>query len=316
MVTGFNRQTHELMRAPGAAANLRGNNPFKGFDIARVLSSAATASRMALTVFNKKLAGERVAMGNDSGRKDFFRYLLEAKDPETGKGFEMPELWGESVLLIIAGSDTTATTIAAMFFYFTRYPEVLFKVKKEVRAVFDEVGMDGIKQGPELNSCRYLRACIDEALRMAPPVPGPLPREVSTGGMTIDGHEVPAGVDVSVGTYALHHNKEYFPKPYIFKPERWIVGNDNSKESVELAQSGFCPFSVGPRSCIGKNMAYMEMSLAMAKILVTFDFELANTLGEGKGADGTHEGNMVWQLRDKFNVDKDGPIIRFVDRKR
>lgn len=57
-------------------------------------------------------------------RKDFFHYLFHAQDPQTGRGFPMEELWGEAESLIIAGSDTTAIVLTAMFFYLARKPEI------------------------------------------------------------------------------------------------------------------------------------------------------------------------------------------------
>src|SRR4051794_27380373 len=83
-------------------------------------------------------AKERTQIGHDA-KKDFFYYLLNAKDPETGNGLTTPELWGESNVLMIAGSDTTSTTLAATLFYLVRRPEALAKLTAEVRGAFNEV---------------------------------------------------------------------------------------------------------------------------------------------------------------------------------
>jgi cytochrome P450 len=126
--------------------------------------------------YSKSQAMERTKMGLDVDRKDFFYHLLNAKDPETGNGFSMNELWGESNLLIIAGSDTTSTAMAGTFFYLANNPTALEKLYKEIRETFSDV--EEIVTGPKLSGCSYLRACIDESMRMTPPVAGALPRQV------------------------------------------------------------------------------------------------------------------------------------------
>ena len=113
-------------------------------------------------------------------RHDFMHYLIKAQDPETGDKFSPPDLVGEAALLVGAGSDTTSTCISAMTFYLVRHPDVLKKLQDEVRNAFED--LDEIKSGPKLNGLTYLRACIDEGLRMSPPVPGILARVTLPGG--------------------------------------------------------------------------------------------------------------------------------------
>lgn len=255
-------------------------------------------------------------MGLDTDRKDFFYYLLNAKDTETGgPGFNTQELWGESNLLIIAGSDTTSTALASSFFYLVNNPSKLEVLQKEVRAAFNDV--EEIHTGFELNSCVYLRAVIDESMRLSPPVGGILPREVLSGGLTIDNHHFPAGVVVGTSHYTIHHNPDYYPDPYTFSPERWIpdyVG----KENVSTANSAFCPFSIGPRGCIGKGLAYSELTTALARVVFMYDFKLAEgtSVGDGKAS------NVEWgrqrigeyQLKDCFTSMKEGPMVVFKAR--
>ncbi|RAR12621.1 cytochrome P450 [Stemphylium lycopersici] len=205
--------------------------------------------------YSKGQAMERTKLGVDVDRKDFFYYLLNAKDPETGKGFNMDELWGESNLLIIAGSDTTSTAMAGTLFYLANNPAAMQKVCKEIRESFTDV--EEIVTGPKLSGCSFLRACVDETMRMTPPVAGALPRQILTGGLDIDGRHIPAGVDVGVPIYAIHHNPEYFPRPFDYLPERWLSDPavNPLHSSLPAAQSAFNPFSIGPRGCIGKGLA-------------------------------------------------------------
>ena len=200
-------------------------------------------------------------------RKDFFYWLTNAKDPETGgDGYTTGELWAEARLLVAAGSDTSSTTLAALFFYLSRNPKVLARLQFELRSTFSRP--EEIVSGPTLAGCQYLRAVIEETLRAAPPVPSSLPRQILTGGMTVDGEFLPEGTIVGVCCYAMHYNEEYFDEPASFKPERWIVNEDTgvTKETVDRARSAFFPFSLGNRGCVGKPMAYAELSLAVGRV--------------------------------------------------
>jgi cytochrome P450 len=265
------------------------------------------------TLYARAAVARRMSPDHKSMGKDFISWLIDAKDPNTGKGFTLPQVWAESSLLIAAGSDTSSTAMAALLFYLTRNPEKLSKVIAELQSHFPTV--KDIHSGPELNACAYLRACIDEALRLSPPVPSLLPRTSLPGGMNIDNHFIPEGVNVGVGAYSLHHNPSCFPDPYAFKPERWIVNpNDGvTAESIQLAKDAFCPFSIGPRGCIGKNMAYLELMLVLGRLLYVFDVK--KTGEKGEGGKGWMRGRKdEFQLYDKFICYKEGPEVGFTPR--
>ncbi|KAF4126179.1 Cytochrome P450 [Geosmithia morbida] len=290
--------------------------------IDRVMFPNIAAGRARYMAYSKGQLTERTKLGEDSDRRDFFYYLLKARDPETGQGFSIPELWAESNLLIIAGSDTTSTAMAATFFYLVRNDHALRTVTDEVRAKFTDV--EDIVQGPTLSSCTYLKACIDEAMRMSPSVGGIVPREVLSGGMTIDGMLVPEGTVVGVPHYAVHHNPAYFTRPFDYVPERWIVGARSplkgdemttTQDDVSRAQSAFCPFSVGPRGCIGKGLAYLEMTTTLARTIFLYDMRRAvGIVDPGEGAPelgwGRHR-KEEFQLFDTFTSAKTGPLVEF-----
>ncbi|CAI7630660.1 unnamed protein product [Penicillium pancosmium] len=257
-----------------------------------------------------KRAQERASAGREA-KKDFFYYLLNAKDPETGKGLSTPELWGEANVLMIAGSDTTSTTLAATLFYLVRSPSALKKLTEEVRTAFTEV--EDIVSGTSLNELTFLKACIDEALRLCPAVPGAPPREVMEGGAVVDGIFLPAGTDCGTPTYSIHRQEKYYREAQQFIPERWIEGAtcstssgvcwESTKEDIETARRAFCPFSIGPRGCIGKSMAFMEMRLTLARLVFLFDMSLADRQGEDE------KGHLA--LVDHFTSAKDGPNVEF-----
>ena len=242
-------------------------------------------------------------------------------DPETGKGYSEDELFGESESLIIAGSDTTAISTAAAFFYLSRNPEVQQKLADEITSTFSS--LNEIKSGPTLHSCKYLRAFIEETLRMSPPVPADLSREVQKGGIVVDGEYIPEGIKVSTVSYCMHHNPEDFPEPFKFQPERWIVDKNDttgaSAERLALAQSAFMPFSAGPRGCVGKNLAYLEMNLVVAKIIYNFEVRRDPTSNLGGGSPEAIEGRRTvdqYQLYDIFVGIRDGPMVQLAKRTR
>lgn len=255
---------------------------------ALVQASVLAAGRLDKRLFKESIAGRNKFLGfitsllrdrakaSPSENANVFAFLETAKDPEGGlRGLDKHQIRAECATLVVAGSDTSSSTLAATLFYLGGNPTAYNRACKEIRDKF-ETAKD-IKMGPKLNSCVYLRACIDEALRMSPPVGGALWREVSEGGMTVDSIPLPAGLDVGTGIYSLHHNAEYHRQPFIYTPERWIVGEGGStKESVELSRSAFVPFSTGPRACVGKGFAYHEMTLTLANILYKFNYRRAD----------------------------------------
>ncbi|KAF1967614.1 cytochrome P450 [Bimuria novae-zelandiae CBS 107.79] len=283
----------------------------------KILFRKIAAQRAQYMQYSKSQAMERTKMGMDVDRKDFFYHLLNAKDPETGNGFSMDELWGESNLLIIAGSDTTSTAMAATFFYLAHNPATLQKLCQEIRTSFSDV--EEIVSGPTLGGCAYLRACIDESMRMTPPVAGALPRQVLPGGINIDGHFIPAGVDVGVPHYAVHHNAEYFPRPFDYIPERWLSdpAANPCHNKLSDAHAAFCPFSIGPRGCIGKGLAYVELTVTIARVLFLFDLRQTpgSTLGAGsKDLEIGRTRATEYQIEDRFASMKDGPMLQFRPR--
>lgn len=287
----------------------------------KVLFHKIAAGRSRYMKYSKSQAVERTKLGMDVDRKDFFYYLLNAKDPETGKGFSMSELWGESNLLLIAGSDTTSTSLASTFFYLVHSgPSVLEKLKNEITAAFGGIeNLEEIRSGPKLNACVYLRACVDEAMRLSPPVGGLLPREVLSGGLEIDGHQIPAGTVVGTPTYAIHHNQAYFPNPFEYVPERWISNSESaasqtSADAITLAKSAFCPFSIGPRGCIGKNLAYTELLITVARTVCLYDMRVAQGQKTGGGSQDGEIGRRrpgEFQLWDTFTSNKADFFVEF-----
>ena len=142
--------------------------------------------------------------------------------------------------------------MAAVSYYLSGSVRCYRRVAEEVRSTF--MSVDEIRLGQKLNSCVFLRACIDEAMRLTPPGGSSLWREVERGGSIIGDHFIPEGCEVGVGVYAIHHNPDYWADPFTYKPERWLRVANGSNRSTDAKQT-YVPFNIGSRSCVGKPLA-------------------------------------------------------------
>jgi cytochrome P450 len=285
----------------------------KAFRLDKLLFPRAIVARNMFLGFVGKLL--RDTKKNDrSQRKDLFEMLSHAKDPETGIGFSREEIIAESVTLVVAGADTSATAISAIFFYLSRNPDAYARAAAEVWSTFERV--EDIRGGAKLNSCRYLRACIDEAMRMSPSVGQTLAREVPAGGAVVDGEFIPGGCDVGVPIYSIHHKEEYYPDPFNYNPERWMVEKEGASQQVQDQYTAYNPFSIGPRSCMGKGVALVEMMATFAVVMFRLDFKMAEADragGRPNAEYGRHRSNE-FQLRDHITSAREGPLLRFRPR--
>ncbi|TVY31882.1 Cytochrome P450 monooxygenase [Lachnellula subtilissima] len=264
----------------------------------------------------QKLQKERIQ--GQEPRKDMFHYLFQARDPETGGPAYTPmQLFSEATLLIIAGTDTTSTAMCTIFFYLAHNPHVYKKLTREVREKFGDA--DEIVGGPKLASCQYLRACIDESLRIAPPVLPELSREVLPGGLNIDGTFIPAGVQVGTSGWSLMHHDEVFGDPWVYRPERWIVDTESgvTAEDVSRAQTAFHPFSIGAGNCVGRNLAMQELLVTVGRLLYRMDVRVPAGDSVGAGSEELGWGRRSkrnFQIRDAYVAVKDGPMLQFKRR--
>lgn len=315
-----NRFLQEGITAANAHNNVLIQFPFLNSHIfAYPLHILTTGPRNEAFAFIEKMVNTRVSEGKDA-RQDYFAQIVDQLPPT--EDLRKSDLWSEALFMIPAGGDTAGTTLTALFFYLSRTPAAYKRLAEEIRAAFPS-GKD-ISSGATLNGCRYLRACIDEALRISPPVTGTLWRQQSVDDkepLFIDGHFIPRGTHVAVSIYAVHHNPEYFPDPYVFKPERWLSPEEGGpdEETRQKQNAAFAPFSLGYRGCAGKPMAYMEVNLVIAKTLFYFDFEKApGAAGEvGQGKPGDEDGRdrpEEFQLMDSFTSTHSGPNLVFHPR--
>ncbi|KAI9812638.1 MAG: hypothetical protein M1827_004627 [Pycnora praestabilis] len=246
-----------------------------------------------------------------------FSIIRDSKDAITGKGLSDLQLWAEGSFMMLAGSDTTAIAMSAIFFYLAHYSEVYEKLVDEIHNTFSDLSQ--IRSGATLNSCSYLSACITETMRISPPVPGIPWREVEGDGVFLDGKQIPSGYNVGTSIYSIQHNPAFFPSPHTFIPSRWLPTDPLSEAETTAAYSALNPFSLGPRGCAGRSMALLELRLTVARVLFTYELRMADgelgTVGEGMLGQGRMRGKREeFQLFSNVTSYCRGPWLMFRER--
>ncbi|KAK3711339.1 hypothetical protein LTR37_009719 [Vermiconidia calcicola] len=212
--------------------------------------------------------GERTQqrVQTETQRPDFMTEILK-HNGEKGAEMTPTEMNNNASIMITAGSETTATLLSGVTYCLLKNPEVMKKLKDEVRGKwkkYDDITLE------EVNKAPYLIAVLQEALRYYPPLPTGFERRVGKGGEFVSGYFIPEDTAVCVSSSPTGRSPQNFKDPDSFIPERWTGDPrfvDDKKTSIQ-------PFSVGPRNCLGKNLAYAEMRLILAKVAWSFDLEL------------------------------------------
>ncbi|KAH9886887.1 cytochrome P450 [Xylariomycetidae sp. FL2044] len=290
-----------------------------------LVSLSRSSLRLPLLALLETMVKQRLSQPKDA-KHDLLSFISSSGSSE--EDVRATNLWAEAAFFFPAGGETIASALNATFFYLSRNSHCYKTLALEIRSTF-ESGLD-IQGGPRLSSCRYLRACIDEAMRMSPPVPGTLWRELydeekPKQPLIIDGHVIPPNTAFGINTYSIHHNEEYFPDPFTFKPERWLASeasgsaSEGDPEARKIMHDAFFSFAAGPRVCAGMSMAYLESSLVIAKTMWYFDFDrvpgsLGTTGGGTPGKPGGRGRVNEYQLRDVFAAAHDGPNLVFRTR--
>lgn len=184
------------------------------------------------------------------------RAMMDAVDPNTGAPLSDHEIADDLVAFMIAGHDTTATTLAYALWQLGRHPELQDKVMAEAVAVGD-CGSLGPADVAQLG---YTVAVLREALRLCPPAPAT--SRVALHDMAIDGHRVDAGTMLLVGIYAVQRDPALWDDPLTFDPDRFADGAATRHNRWQ-----YLPFGAGQRSCIGDHFAMLEATLALATIV-------------------------------------------------
>ncbi|KAH7134399.1 cytochrome P450 [Dactylonectria macrodidyma] len=232
----------------------------------------STTSRVANAHRAREMVESRIARGPTSSRRDFWHYVLAADDTKSGdkdRSLSLDEMVVNAFSIAIAGSDGTATALTATTFLLLTHQHVYQQLRDSIRTAF-ELEEDIISTALAGDRIPLLDAVINEAMRLYPPVAVTLPRVIPPWGATIDGLFVPAGTTVGANHLSTYYSPANFHRADEFVPERWLEDEQQTSD----VRASFQPFSTGPRSCLGKNLAKAEMRLILARILWRFDLEL------------------------------------------
>ena len=201
------------------------------------------------------------ARNDPDSKAELIRLLLQAKDPATGKALSHEAIRDELVVFLLAGHDTTSTTLTYALWALGRDPAMQRRVAAEAAALGDHpLDVADVAQLP------YTVQVLHEALRLCPPAPAI--GRMAMRDVVVDGRRIPAGTNVVVGCYALHRDPSLWDEPERFDPERF-----NSARSAGRDRWQFLPFGAGPRSCIGDHFAMLEATLGLATIVRAVQIE-------------------------------------------
>ncbi|EJD01754.1 high nitrogen upregulated cytochrome P450 monooxygenase 1 [Fomitiporia mediterranea MF3/22] len=241
------------------------------------------AAMVTFTTFVNNCIFERVQRG--ARNKDLFYHLANEDIEGSCQSAHDKTLLSENCkVAIIAGSDTTATTISHIFYYLLSNPSVLGRLRKELDGAFP-LGEGDPFDFTRLAELPVLNAVINETLRLQPPVPTDLQRAPAAGSRykQIGEHIIPEGTAVNVPPYVLHRQARYFsPIPETFWIDRWLqpspTTESDSKSKMHFVHdtSAYMPFSYGPANCAGKMLALAEIRSVTALLLQRFEISFAH----------------------------------------
>ena len=194
---------------------------------------------------------------------DLMSHMVFAKDDKGG--MSDTELRDELMTLIFAGHETTAHNLTWAWYLMASNQDKVAKAREEV----DRVLAGRTVSVEDLPNLPYLEKCIKESLRRLPAV-WIYAREAQQD-LRLGGHFFPKGSILSISPFALGRNAKYFDNPDEFRPERWTREFEKS-----LPKGAYVPFAAGPRVCLGKQFAMMEMQIVIATLLQNVDINLVD----------------------------------------
>lgn len=267
---------HELIKATKAGFNLIAFTA--AFGLVRYLQQPFIARLLGPSEKDKTGIGRMIHIARNlidsrlakpfEGRSDMMASFIR-------HGLSKDDLITESVLQIVAGSDTTATAIRSILLYIITHPPVYNKLKKEIdnSLTSRSVSMKlGIVSDATLRTLPYLQAVVREGLRIHPAITDVVPKKVPNGGDTvcIDGNQVflPEGTDISYSVWSVQHDKAMFGQDAdFFRPERWLLDEEADKETLlAMRRTTDMIFGSGKYQCLGKPVAWMEITKVLFEV--------------------------------------------------
>ncbi|CAG2108804.1 unnamed protein product [Medioppia subpectinata] len=174
------------------------------------------------------------------------------------------EIVAQAWIFFLAGYDTTSTTLTYCCYELALNQDIQQRLYNEVMTSVDSEGEIGYD---ELMAMSYLDAVLSETLRKYPPVNTIERRSVAEYVLGDTGITLPAGQEIEIPVYSIHHNPEYYPAPENFDPERFMHKNRHN-----IRPYTYLPFGAGPRNCIGMRVALMEAKLCVVHLIQKYMF--------------------------------------------
>jgi cytochrome P450 len=193
---------------------------------------------------------------------DILSLLIDARDRASGEPMGNRQLLDEIMTLIIAGHETTASSLNWFWYLQAQAPEVAARIHREV----DAAG-DGAPGYDDLDDFPYVRRALDETLRLYPP--GWLLTRRSIAATSIGGYAVPARTDVLISPYLVQRHPAHWPDPDAFDPDRFLPERNAARNRFV-----YLPFGLGPRACIGEHLALIEMHAHVIMLARRFALQL------------------------------------------
>ena len=219
---------------------------------------AKALKNIVLNIIQQRKEGEE-------DQDDLLNMLLNARYEDSGEGMTDQQLLEESLILLVAGHETTANALAWCWYLLSQHPEVIEQIRNEI----DQVLGNEQVTFQVLPRLKYLNAVLQEAMRLYPPAW--ITERIPIEDDEFEGLILPKNRIIGIYIYGVHRAPEYWTDPEKFDPSRWM----DEKAKGQPAFS-YLPFGGGPRLCIGNNFAMMEMQLLLVRMIPRFDLQLAN----------------------------------------
>jgi cytochrome P450 len=205
-------------------------------------------------------------------RPDMMSYILSHNQTSPDARISESEIIANSMAVIVAGIDTLTAALAGTINNLIGHPKEMKTLVHEIRSSFNS---EGDISAQSTKSLVYLTAVLQEGMRLCPPLPDNMHRNIPKGGANIAGNCLPEGITVGIPCYAMFRSETNFSSPEKFIPERWFrrESEDGSSPYSKDRQEAYHPFSMGPHGCLGQQLAWMELRVILARLLWNFDME-------------------------------------------